>query len=159
MCQSCGCTAVLKQSKEAIRKRAAEIVAELSLNAGNVADYEDTELISSLIVPFGPREDDVTRTAAWIAGLHSESTQGNLDEQYKAYQTAFRAIFASLPAKGDPKKIITVYHQLEQLNKVLDDASLVSLNDETRQALLALRRVHDDRDGRVARLKARYKLP
>ena len=159
MCQLCGCREFLKQGKDVVRKRAGEIVAELSLNASNVADYEDTELISSLIVPFGPREDDVARTAAWIASLHTEAGQGALDEQYQSYQNAFRAIFAALPAKGEPKPIITVYHQLEQLNKVLDDAALAPLDNETKQALLALRRVHDDRDGRVARLKARYKLP
>ena len=51
-----------------------------------------------------------------------------------------------------------IYHQLEQLNKVLDDASLLSLDDETKEALLALRRVHDNHDQRVARLKTRYKL-
>ena len=158
MCQLCGCTEFIKQGKKAVLDRAMEIVEELGLTAQNVADYEDTELISSIIAPFGVVDDDAYQAAAWISHLHIGMGQVGRDEKYPSHVQAFRDIFARLPVQGDPKHIGTVYHQLEQLNKELDDASLAMLDPQPRQALQALRRVHDDPAGRASRLKQRYTL-
>ena len=105
-------------------RRAAEIVRELQITSGNVTHYEDTELISSLIAPFGSRTDEVYQTAAWVSDLHAAPGVINRNEQYQDYVRAFRDVFARLSVHDDPKHIATIYHQLEQLNKELDDASL-----------------------------------
>ncbi|MBI2909396.1 MAG: hypothetical protein HYX92_17260 [Chloroflexi bacterium] len=139
-------------------KRAVEIVEELGLAAQNVADYEDTELISSLIAPFGSREDDIFQTAAWVSDLHRGVRGADRDEKYLAYVRAFRGVFSRLSKRGKPMHIATTYHQLEQLNKELDDADLASLSPPTREALQALRHVHDKPEVRAARLRQRYGL-
>ncbi len=158
MCQLCGCRQYIAQGREAVLRRAVDIVSELQITPENLAGYEDTELISSLIAPFGSRTDDVYQTAAWVSDLHAVPGLVNRNARYQEYVRAFRDIFARLPVSGDPKHIATTYHQLEQLNKELDDASLASLGPSTRHALEALRRVHDDPKGRETRLKERYGL-
>ena len=47
-----------------------DIIKELGLTAANVDDYEDTETVSQLIVPFASEQDEVYQTAAWVASLH-----------------------------------------------------------------------------------------
>ncbi len=158
MCQLCGCRQYIAQGKEAVLHRAAEIVNELQITAENLAGYEDTELISSLIAPFGSRTDDIYQTAAWISDLHAVPGLVNRNVRYGEYVRAFRDIFERLPVSGNPKDTATTYHQLEQLNKELDDASLASLAPSTKEALEALRKVHDDPEGRETRLKERYGL-
>ncbi len=158
MCELCGCRQYIAQGKEAVLRRAVEIVNELQITAENLASYENTELISSLIAPFGSRTDDVYQTAAWISDLHAVPGLVNRNTRYEEYVRAFRDIFARLPAIGNPRDVATAYHQLEQLNKELDDESLASLGPATRDVLVALRRVHDDPEGRETRLKERYGL-
>ena len=158
MCQLCGCTNYVQQGKDAVLRRAVEIVRELGLTAQNVADYEDTELVSSLIAPFGTKNDEVYETAAWVSDLHAMPGLINRITQYQEYVRAFRDVFAGLPKHGDPRQIATIYHQLEQLNKELDDANLASVDANTREALQALRRVHDNPEDREAQLKKRYSL-
>jgi hypothetical protein len=135
-----------------------EIVNELQITAENLASYEDTELICSLIAPFGSRTDDIYQTAAWVSDLHALPGLVNRNTRYQEYVQAFRDIFGHLPVSGNPKDIATTYHQLEQLNKELDDVSLASVSPSTREVLDTLRRVHDDPEGRETRLKERYGL-
>ncbi len=158
MCQICGCSQYTKQGKEAVLKRATEIVKELGLTAQNAEDYEDTEQISRLIAPFGAVEDNVYPTAAWVGALHMSQPNRTREKHYQAHVQAFRDIFSRLPAKGEPKDIVTTYHQLEELGQELDDADLASLDPETRETVLKVNHVHDDLAVKVARLKQRYSL-
>ena len=157
MCELCGCSQYITQGKEAVLRRTAEIVEELALTARNVDDYEDTETISGIIAPFDTREDDdVYQAAVWISGLHMAVPRWK--EPSDALARAFRDIFSRLPVQGEPKHIITIYHQLEQFVRELDDSDLVSLDPKTREAMQAMIHVHDDLEARVAGLKQRYGL-
>ena len=128
------------------------------MTARNSADYENTELISSIIAPFGSRSDDVFKAAEWISDLHASPGLVNVNTHYGDYVSAFRDIFELLPVHGDPKQIVTAYHQLEQLNKELDDADLAAVDPAVRNALQSLRRVHDDPERRENELRQRYGL-
>ncbi len=132
-----------------------EIVKELGITARNADDYEDTEIISRLIVPFGSREDDIYQTAAWVSNLHMGRSQG---DRYQAHIRAFRDIFSRLPARGEPKDIATTYHQLEQLGHELDETDLASLDTKTRETLQAVNNIHVEREVKEERLKQRYGL-
>ncbi|MBI3931097.1 MAG: hypothetical protein HY325_03645 [Chloroflexi bacterium] len=156
MCQGCGCQQFIKEGKEAVRKRALEIVKELRLTPANVDDYECTETISDMIAPFGNKEDEVYRAASWISGLH-EGGRSNRGERYQAHARAFEDIFARLPLQGDPKHITTNYHQLEQLAREIDETTIASLDPKISQAIQAVNHVHEDRT-RQARLRKRYGL-
>ena len=135
-----------------------EIIKELGLTATNVDDYEDTEQISRLIAPFGAVEDDVYPTAAWVGALHMSQPNRTRAEHYQAHVRAFRDIFSRLPVQGEPKHIVTTYHQLEELGQELDDADLASLDPETKETVQTVNHVHDDLAVKVARLKQRYGL-
>lgn len=158
MCQRCGCQEILRSGKEETLARVLDIVRELGVTPDNVDDYEATETISAQIAPFGSREDDVFQTAVWISSLHEGLPRSGRDERYQAYVIAFRDIFARLPIQGEPKHIATTYHQLEQLSRELDEATLASLNPETRDVIQAVNHVHDNMATKVARLKERYNL-
>jgi len=158
MCELCGCTHYILQGKDVALGRAVEIVQELKLTVRNLPDYENTELISSIISPFGSRTDEVYKAAEWISDLHAFPGLINRNTRYEDYAKAFRDVFARLPAKSDPKEIATNYHQLEQLNKEFDDAALASVDATTRDTLRALRRVHDNAEEREDALRKRYGL-
>lgn len=158
MCQLCGCGQYIEQGKEAVLKRAVEIVNELGITARNADDYEDTEVISRLIAPFGSSEDDVYQTAAWVSNLHMGMSRGDRSDRYQAHIRAFQDIFSRLPARGEPKHIATTYHQLEQLGHELDETDLASLDPETRETLQAVNNIHGNLAGTIARLKQRYGL-
>ncbi len=158
MCELCGCSQYMKQGKEAVLRRTVEIIKELGLTAQNVDDYEETEVISCLIAPFGSREDEAYQTAAWVSNLHMSMRQLDFAQRYQAHVRAFRDIFSRLPARGEPKHIVTTYHQMEQLSQELDDVDLASLAPETKEILQAVNRVHDGLEVKVARLKQRYGL-
>ncbi|MBI4495812.1 MAG: hypothetical protein HY697_02650 [Deltaproteobacteria bacterium] len=157
MCQHCGCKDFIKAGKEAVIKRAVDIVQELQLNPRNVDDYECTEAISGLIAPFASRQDDVYQTASWISGLHQGLPQSGRDERYEAHVRAFQDIFSRLPVPGDPKQIATTCHQLEQLARELDEEGMASLAPETREVIRAVHHVHEE-STRQERLKERYGL-
>lgn len=78
--------------------------------------------------------------------------------RYKAHVRAFRDIFSRLPAQGDPKHIVTIYHQLEQMVHELDENDLASLDPQTRDALREVKHVHANLAAKAARLKERYGL-
>ncbi|MBI4303281.1 MAG: hypothetical protein HY665_02950 [Chloroflexi bacterium] len=158
MCELCGCTQYIAQGKEAVLKRAVEIVDELGLTAGNVDDYEDIEIISRFIAPFGTVEDKVYETAAWVSGLHLSIPRLKRQELYQAHVRAFKDIFSRLPAEGDPKHIGTTYHQLEQLSREVSDSDLATIDPEIARALKAVNQVHDNLEAKDARLKKRYGL-
>jgi hypothetical protein len=158
MCELCGCSHYILQGKDAVLGRASEIVKELKLIVRNLPDYENTELMSSIISPFGSRTDEVYKAAEWISDLHAFPGLVNINTRYEDYAEAFKDVFARLPAKGDPKEIATTYHQLEQLNKELEDADLDSLDVATQNTLRALRRVHDNPEEREDELRKRYGL-
>lgn len=158
MCEHCGCQKFIEEGKEAIRQRVIDIIKELDLTPANVDDYEATEAITGLIFPFaGKEEDEVYQTASWVSKLHESRRLANRDERYQAYVHAFRDIFTRLPVQDAPKHIATIYHQLEQLARELDEITLASVDPEIRQAIQAVNHVHDDTT-RTARLKARYQL-
>ncbi len=157
MCQRCGCQQFIKEGKEAILKRAVDIVKELRLSPANVDDYEITETMSGIIAPFGLKEDEVYQAASWVSSLHDDNPRVRRGEQYQNHVRAFRDIFARLPVQGDPKHIATTYHQLEQLARELDDVAKASLDPEIREAIEAVNHVHDDRT-RAARVRERYSL-
>ncbi|MBI4187088.1 MAG: hypothetical protein HY530_06265 [Chloroflexi bacterium] len=158
MCDLCGCKEYIRQGKQAVLRRAEEIVGELGVAAQNVDDFEDTELISQLIVPFGSRDDEVYQASSWVSSLHMGMKQVRHDERYQAHARAFRDIFSRLPVKGEPKHIATVYHQLEQLSRELDEAELASIAPGVREAVKAVKRVHDGVENKLTRLKLRYGL-
>ena len=158
MCELCGCTHYILQGKDVALGRAVEIVQELKLTVRNLPDYENTELISSIISPFGSRSDEVYKAAEWISDLHAFPGLINRNTRYEDYAKAFKDTFARLPVQGDARHIATTYHQLEQLNKELDDADLASVDSGVRSALQALRSVHDDAEGRENHLRQRYGL-
>lgn len=158
MCQLCGCSQYLKQGKQAVLKRAAEITQELGLTAENADDYEAIEIISRLIAPFGAIDDEVYETAVWTSKLHLDMSQLGRYQRYEAHARALREIFSSLPAKGEPKHVITIYHQLEQLIRDLDNDDLASVDSESREAVLAVKRVHDGLEAKENTLKQRYNL-
>jgi uncharacterized protein YoxC len=158
MCQGCGCDRYVGRGKQVALDRAVEIVKELGLTVQNLDDYENTELICDFIAPFGSQEDEVFQTAVWEAALHLSMPRLNRQERYKAHVRAFQDIFSRLPARGDPKHIVTVYHQLEQMVHELDEKDLASLDAETRDALQAVKRVHADLAAKAARLKEKYGL-
>ena len=124
---------------------------ELGLTPANVDDYEATEVISRLIVPFTVKEEKVYQTAAWMASLHENMRQQ--DERYQAHVRAFWDIFARLPAQGQPKHIATTYHQLEQLARELDETALASLDFQNQEVIQAVNRVHDDLEPKVVGLR------
>lgn len=157
MCQSCGCQQFIKAGQEAMVRRVTEIVAELQLTPANVDDYECTETISGSIAPFGIKEDEVYQVASWVSGLHDDNPQARRAEQYQKHVIAFRDIFARLPVQGDPKHIATIYHQLEQLARELNEPAKASLAPKIHQTIEAVNHVHDDRT-RAARVKERYSL-
>ena len=157
MCQGCGCQQFLRQGSEAILKRAVDIVKELHLSPSNVDDYECTEAISAIIAPFGAREDDAYQIASWVSSLHDDNPRMGRGVQYQKCAEALRDIFARLPLPGDSKHIATIYHQLEQLARQVDETALASLAPQFREAIEAVNHVHED-STRQARLKERYGL-
>ncbi len=156
MCELCGCNQYITQGKEAVLRRTTEIVKELALTAKNVDDYENTEIISGIIAPVDTRDDDVYQAAAWISGLHMAVPRWK--EPSNALARAFRDIFSRLPVQGESKHIVTIYHQLEQFVRELDDSDLASLDPKTREAMQAMVHVHDDLEAKVAGMKQRYGL-
>ena len=158
MCRLCECTTYIEKGKDAVLKRATEIIRTFRITAQNVGDFEATEVISSLIAPFGSREDDVYRTAAWVSRLHNDARQGGREQRYRASVRAFEDIFNRLPVQGDPKVLATTFHQLEQLCREIEHDALVSSEPDMREAILAVNHVHDNMEAKVAQLKARYGL-
>ena len=156
MCELCGCSQYIKQGKEAVLRRVMEIVKELDLTKKNVDDYEDTEIISGIIAPFDTRDADVYQAAAWISSLHMAAPSWKEHSQVLA--RAFRDIFSRLPAQAESEHVVTIYHQLEQFIRELDDSDLALLDPATRKAMQAMIHVHDDLGARVAGLKQRYGL-
>ncbi len=156
MCELCGCSQYLAQGKEAVLKRTTEVVKELALTAGNANDYEDTEIIASIVAPLDTGDEDVYQAVVWISSLHMAVPSWK--EQSEAVVRAFRDIFSRLPVQGEPRHVVTIYHQLEQFIRELDDSDLASLDPETREAMQAMRHVHDDLEAKVAGMKQRYGL-
>ena len=158
MCRLCECTTYIAKGKDAVLKRATEIIHTVRLTTQNVNDFEATEVISGIIAPFGSREDDVFRTAAWVSRLHDDGLQGGREQRYRASVRAFEDIFKRLPVQGDPKVLATTFHQLEQLCREIEHDALASSEPDLRDAILAVNHVHDDMETKVAQLKERYGL-
>lgn len=158
MCQLCGCTEYIKQGKAAVLRRAMKIISDLSLTPENVNDYEETEMIAGLIAPFGSIEDDVYPTAVWVSSLHMDMGRLQRFEHYQAHVRAFKDIFSRLPARGEPKRIATTYHQLEQLSRELGDGDLASVDPGIGRVIQAVNRVHDGMEAKKVKLKQRYDL-
>lgn len=159
MCQLCGCQKFIERGAEAVLKRAVEIVEQLGVTPGNMHLFEDCELICNLIAPRPSHSTvapEIWETAQWVRSLHEEWAK----VEGQAYTEAARGIFAQLPGGGNPKEVITTYHQLEQLHRHISEESLATLADaRVRDTILALRHIHDNPEKRRARIVERYKLP
>ncbi len=158
MCTRCRCDQYLRKGKPAVLKRASQVIAYLQVTAENVDDYEATETICKLIAPIGSRDDEVLETAAWVSGLHLDTPRAGGREYYDAHIRAFQDIFDRLPVKGNPRAIATTWHQLEQLSRELDTATLASAEPGLRDVVEAVKRVHQGNVARTARLRKRYGL-
>ena len=158
MCELCGCTTYIESGKQAILGRAEEIVDKLKLTPRNAELFEDCERISYEVVAHSspPFEgDEILDICRWAHSLHEPIYK----ERCPKYLDAAKDVFSRLPVKGDTKEAITTYHQLEQLLKKINDAELESIKDKNvREALMAVRNVHDNNPGKKARLNERYGL-
>lgn len=157
MCELCGCAAYVESGKQAILGRAEEIVEKLNLAENNVELFEDCERIAYEVVAHSSPSCDgeVLDVCRWVHSLHEPIYK----ERFPKYLDAAKDVFSRLPVKRDTKEAITMYHQLEQLLKKIGDTELESIMDENvREALRAVRNVHDNNGGKKMRLNERYGL-
>ncbi len=158
MCEFCGCATYIESGKQAILGRAQEIVNSLRLTPRNIELFEDCERISYEVVAHSSPSfdgDEVLDICRWVHSLHEPIYK----ERFPKYLDAAKDIFSRLPSKGDTKEAITMYHQLEQLLKKISEAELESMKDKNvRDALRAIRNVHDNNAGKKAKLNERYSL-
>lgn len=157
MCQQCGCLSWIEQGRRAVLNRAVAIIDEMGVSAKNVQRFEDGERICGLIASKLAAGDDeeVRQIAEWVMELHKR----NYAKKSEAYAAAARDVFAKLPAKGPPKDIITSWHQLEQLCRQLSEEDISSIgNGAIRDAIRAVKHVHDDLQQRRIEFTKRYHL-
>ncbi|MFH1383063.1 MAG: hypothetical protein ABIH70_09275 [Chloroflexota bacterium] len=156
MCRLCGCREYIEQGTEVIRQRAAELTRNLQLTPQNVDDYEILEQLATLIAPFGARDDEIFQVATRVSRLHDDI--GGREERYQALVRAFKSALEHLPVHGDPKEVVTAYHQLEQLSKELDEAGLADVAPEIRETILTVKNVHEGIEAKIARWRKQYGL-
>lgn len=158
MCTLCGCREYISQGKEAVLRRAVELVQRLGLTAENASLFEDGEYICGILGPriaLSAEDADVWDTIQWDHRLHEEM----FAEKHRRAAAAARDVFQQMPAKGKPKEVITLYHQLEQLSRAIPRDMLASLDDPSvRRALEAMEHVHDRGGERKAELMSLYDL-
>ena len=141
MCQACGCSRYIEQGHEAVLNRAIAIVRELGVTAENVQSFEDGERICGLIASklAAGEDEEVSQIADWVMALHKR----NYAEKSHAYVAAARDVFAKFPAKEAPRDVITTWHQLEQLCRELTDVDISSEAAPIKDAIHAVKHVHD----------------
>ncbi|MBI4321274.1 MAG: hypothetical protein HY675_22515 [Chloroflexi bacterium] len=157
MCRKCGCADFISQGREATLARAVAIIDELGVTVDNVQAFEDGERICGLIASrlAGAEEEEIRETADWVSGLH----QYLWAERHRAYVGAACRVFDNLPAAGAPRDIITTFHQLEQLCRILGDEITFPPGQEALgDVICAVNHVHDDNQRHFAELRERYGL-
>ncbi|MBI2934435.1 MAG: hypothetical protein HYY29_02570 [Chloroflexi bacterium] len=157
MCRSCGCIEYINSGKMAVLDRATQIIQTLGVTPQNASVYEDGEYICGLVGPLAPisEADEVWDIVKMMHHYH----EGITGQSRKAAVAAVRDVFAHFPARGTAKEILTMWHQLEQLQREISDAEIESLSDNTlREALHAMRHVHDRSEARKTELIAKYNL-
>ncbi|MEM1994468.1 MAG: hypothetical protein QXW32_03195 [Nitrososphaerales archaeon] len=157
MCELCGCIAYIGSGKQAVVKRALEIVKQLKISRENVDLFEDCERISYEVVAHSSpssEESKILETCRWIHRLHEPIYRN----WFPRYLNAAKDVFAKLPVEGDVKEVVTAYHQLEQLVKEIGDEELASLEEGVREALKAVKNVHENNLAKRTKLKERYSL-
>ncbi|MEM2210715.1 MAG: hypothetical protein QXW83_04100 [Nitrososphaerales archaeon] len=120
MCDLCGCIKYINEGKEAILKRAQEIITKLNLSRNNVELFEDCERIAHEVVAFSYpsiKDNEILAISKWIRNLHEPIFKKRLQN----YLDAAKDVFSKLPININTKEAITMYHQLEQLVKEIDD--------------------------------------
>lgn len=156
MCELCGCTIYIESGKQAILGRAEEIVGKLNLARSIVELFEDCERIAyEVVADSSPSHDgdQVLDVCRWVHSLHEPIYK----ERLPKYLEAAKDVFSRLPVKDDRKEAVTLYHQLEQLLKKINDAELESIKDgNIREALRAVKNVHDNNAVKKARVSERY---
>jgi hypothetical protein len=157
MCRTCGCTEYIGKGEKAVLERAAEIVRRLGVTPQNASLYEDGEYICGLV---GPRvsmsaDDEVWDIVEMMHGFHERIHQ----ETQQTALSAVKDVFAHFPEEGNPREILIMWHQLEQLQREISDADISSLSAPfLREALQTMRHVHDRSEARKTELINKYGL-
>lgn len=157
MCDLCGCKQVKKLGSEAIFNRTTEIIEKLKLTLENLSLYEDCEIICYLIsskMSENIADKDFLKTVKWVNDLHGEI----YDVFYKKYVQAAKDMFVKIPVKGNPKEMLTAYHQLEQLSKEIPESMINSSKESTRKVIEAIRNVHFTMTEDISRITKHYAL-
>lgn len=157
MCSVCGCEEYLTQGKQATLKRALELVQLLGVTEHNAQAFEDGEIICSII---GPKVSvtempEVYEVVSFLNRCHEHIHQ----EVYRKGMLAAQNVFGKLPAKGEPREVLRLYHQLEQLSREISEKDLSLLADDNiRRALLTIQGIHGHSNLRRANLAELYGL-
>lgn len=158
MCDLCGCIKYINEGKQAILKRAREIITKLNLTHNNVELFEDCERIAHEVVAFSYpsiEDNEIISISKWIHNLHEPIFK----KRFQNYLDAAKDVFGKLPININTKEAITMYHQLEQLVKEIDDEDLKSLMDTNfKETLIAVKNIHNNNLIKRMRLKERYSL-
>lgn len=161
MCE-CGCAEYVKHQsggKQVVFDRAVEIVRKLGITAENLHLFEDGEYICGLLSPKIPPANDAAEVWDVVQTMHRLHERIHREEHQKGLAAA-KDVFSKLPAKGPTRETMTLYHQLEQLQRELNDSDLDSLVSDPplRATFHALRHVHDRSRERRAELSQQYNL-
>ncbi len=156
MCQQCGCLSWIEQGRRAVLNRAVAIIEEMGVSAENVQRFEDGERICGLIASklASGEDEEVRQIAEWVRELHKR----NYADRSQAYAAAARDVFAKFPANGAPRDIITTWHQLEQLCRELSDEDISSETAAIKDAIRAVKHVHDGLEKSRIEFMRRYRL-
>jgi 4'-phosphopantetheinyl transferase EntD len=158
MCDLCGCRTYISSGKEATVNRAQEIIRSLGLTAENVELFEDCERILHEVFSYSfssSEQSEMLDAARWAHSLHESIYK----ERFPKYVEAAKDVFARLPVNDNARTIVTVYHQLEQLAKEIGDKELALIEDaRIREAVRAVRQVHDNNFVKKTRLREYYGL-
>lgn len=161
MCEVCGCTKYVRQlteGKKVVVNRAVEIVQKLGLTAENTGLFEDGEYICGLLGPKVSLTPEAAEIWDVVQTVHRFHEGIHHEERKKALEAA-KEVFGHLPTQGPVKETVSLYHQLEQLQRELTDADLDALDDPAmREVFRALRKVHNNSDQRKAELVQKYGL-
>jgi len=158
MCDLCGCKTYINSGKQVVVNRAQEIIRRLDLTAENIELFEDCERILHEVFSYSfpsSEESEMLTTANWAHSLHESIYK----ERFPRYVEAAKDVFARLPVNNDAKRIVTAYHQFEQLAKEIGDKELASIEDaRVRETIRAVWQVHNNNFAKKTRLRERYGL-
>ncbi|MDP2718757.1 MAG: hypothetical protein U1D67_03360 [Dehalococcoidia bacterium] len=158
MCRTCGCADYIDKGKKAVLDRATEIIHELGVTPQNASLYEDGEYICNLVGPMVSITSEDNEVWDIVKMMH-EYHEGITREKRQTALVAVKDVFAHFPVTDSPRKILTMWHQLEQLQREISDADINSLTDPiVREALRTMRRVHDRSEARKIEMIEKYNL-